>query len=539
MTNPVAVADPLDPVTQEILSSAFVAIAEEMAAVQYRASFSPIIREMEDYSCGLFDADAQMIAHAEAIPAHLGVMQFGLQVALTKFGTLDEGDVLIVNDPYRGGTHTPDVEIFMPIYHQGKLRGYAGSVTHHIDVGGAQSGDSADCTSLFQEGLVLPGVLLVQRGVRNQALFDVIAANVRAPQSTLGDLEAQIAACRRAAERLVELCDHHGGALVANAMSALLNDTRERVVAELSSWPTGEASAVGYLDFDVYDIDTPVRVAVTVRVEDGMLVVDASESSDEVKGSINVPWSSTCCAAYFALRSHLGPDLRMNDGMMQQVRVQAREGSILNPRHPAGVGGRHATAQRFADVLCLAIGQLVPDRAAASSHVSFPTFNFQAKDPYTGRLVMMADVIGGGGGATRQAPGENGVDSYLGNCALLPVEVAELEYPWRIERTELIDGSGGTGNQPGGMGIRRDYKLLTGEAEGPYYIEQSLPINVAQGAQGGHNGKPARVRLQRADGTWEVMPPKGYLRIKQGETISFESAGGGGYGAPAGSQVQD
>lgn len=527
----------LDPVTQEILSSAFIAISEEMAAVQFRASFSPIIREMEDYSCGLFDVQARMVAHAEAIPAHLGVMQFGLQTALSKFGSLNEGDVLIVNDPYRGGTHTPDIEIFTPIYHEGTLRGYAGSVAHHIDVGGAQSGDSADCTSLFQEGLVLPGVLLIASGVRNQALFDVIASNVRAPQATLGDLEAQIAACRRASERLIELCDRHGGDLVTTAMTALLNDTEARVVSELSHWPNSEISAVGYLDYDVYDSETPVRIAVKIRIENETFVVDANESSDQVKGSINVPWSSTCCAAYFALRSYLGPELRMNDGMMQRVRVEAREGSILNPRFPAGVGGRHATVQRLADVLCHALGQLVPERAVASSHVSFPTFNFQAKDPYTGRLVMMADVIGGGGGASRDTPGDNGIDSYTSNCALLPIEVAELEYPWRIERTELIDSSGGDGQQPGGLGIRRDYLLLSGEAEGPYYIEQSLESNVAKGTQGGGDGRPARVRLRRRDGTWEDMPSKGYLRIKQGETISFESAGGGGYGTPRAAQA--
>jgi N-methylhydantoinase B len=523
----------IDPVTQEILSSAFIAIAEEMAAVQYRASFSPIIREMEDYSCGLFDAGARMVAHAEAIPAHLGVMQFGLRAALEKYGSLAEGDVLILNDPYRGGTHTPDIEIFTPIYHEGVLRGYAGSVAHHIDVGGMQSGDSTDCTSIYQEGLILPGVLLVSGGVRNDALFDLIAANVRAPQSTLGDLEAQIAACRRAGERVIELCDQQGGDLLTTAMAALLNDTEARVVAEISRWPEGEISSVGYLDFDVYDPETPVRIAVTIRVEDGVFVVDADGSSDQVKGSINVPWSSTCCAAYFALRSYLDPELRMNDGMMKRVRVQAREGSILNPRFPAGVGGRHATVQRLADVLCQAIGELVPDRAVASSHVSFPTFNFQARDPHTGQVVIMADVIGGGGGASRTIPGDNGIDTYTGNCALLPTEVAELEYPWRIERTELIDGSGGAGLQPGGLGIRRDYRLLSGEAEGPYYIEQSLDTNVARGAQGGGDGKPARVRLQRRDGTWADMPAKGYLRISAGETISFESAGGGGYGTPA------
>jgi N-methylhydantoinase B len=522
----------LDPVTQEILTGGFVAVAEEMAAVQYRASFSPIIREMLDYSCGLFDAHARMIAHSDAIPAQLGLMQFALAAALGRQGELRPGDVLLCNDPYQGGTHTPDLEVFSPIFVEGELVGYAGSIAHHIDVGGAMSGDSANCTSVFQEGLIFPGIKLFEAGVRNEGLVELIAANVRAPEATLGDLQAQVAACRRGGERIEDLCARNGKALVVPAMDGLLTLTAAQVSAELERWPTGVVTARGYLDHDVFDPDTPVRIEASVRVDKGKLMVDLSESAPQVRGSINVPWSSTCSAVYFALRAFLGEEARLNDGLMRQAVVVAPMGSILNPRFPAAVGARHATVQRLADVLCQALGELVPSRAVASSHVSFPTFNFQAVDPRTGRLVLIADVIGGGGGARPDAAGDNGIDSYTSNCALLPIEVAEIEYPWTIERTELIDGSGGSGEWPGGKAIRRDYRLLASAAEGPYYIEQSKDSTAAQGLNGGGAGRPARVRLQKTTGEWVDLPPKGYLRISQGEVISFESAGGGGYGRP-------
>jgi N-methylhydantoinase B len=527
----------LDAVTREILANAFTALADEMAAVQYRASFSPIIREMEDYSCGLFDAEARMVAHSDSIPAQLGLMQHALGHALGRLGALEPGDVVLCNDPYRGGTHTPDLEVFTPIHHQGSLIGYAGSIAHHIDVGGAMSGDSADCTAVHQEGLIFPGVKLASAGVRNDALYDLIAANVRAPEATLGDLQAQVAACRRAAERLSELAERHGADVVGSAMTALLEDTAARVGAELETWPTSASRASGYLDHDVYEPGRPVPVVATVQVRDGALIVDLDGSSSQVRGSINVPWASTCAAAYFALRCFLGPELRLNEGLMRRTVVRAPEGSIFNPRFPAAVGARHATVQRLADVLCQALGALVPERAVASSHVSFPTFNFQTVDPTSGRVALIADVIGGGGGARSDGPGDDGVDSYTSNCALLPVEIAEIEYPWRIERTELIEGSGGRGRWPGGRGIRRDYRLLAGAAEGPYYIEQSLPAHAAAGASGGEPGRPARVRVQRRDGEWEDLPPKGYLRLEEGGVISFESAGGGGYGPAA--QVHD
>jgi N-methylhydantoinase B len=239
-----------DAITQEILANAFSSVAEEMAVVEYRSSFSPIIREMLDFNCGIFDAAGRMVAHSEQIPAQLGLMQFALQAALERHGgALAPGDAVLTNHPYMGGTHTPDLQVFLPAFHDGALVGYTGSIAHHIDIGGRFPGtESAQTTELFQEGLIFPAIKLVEAGVRNRALYDLIAANVRDPNATVGDLDAQLAACKRGAERLGELCARHGAASVTGAMDGLIERTAERAAAAFAAWPTRTVEVEGFLD---------------------------------------------------------------------------------------------------------------------------------------------------------------------------------------------------------------------------------------------------------------------------------------------------
>jgi len=524
----------LDPVTQEILRHAFAGIAEEMAVVEYRSSFSPIIREMLDFSCGTFDAEGRMVAHAEQIPAQLGLMQFALQQALARHGRLAHGDVVLCNHPYHGGTHAPDLQVFMPAYHGGALIGYTGSIAHHIDVGGRVAGsESAENTEIFQEGILLPPIKLVERGRRNRAVYDLIAANVRDPESTLGDLAAQLAACRRGVERLSELCARFSAETVLAATTGLLEQTSRRTRLELASWPRRRVSAEGHLDDDGITPGRPVRIAAAVQVRGEALHVDLSGSAEQTPSALNVPWASTHAAAYFAVRCFVGAGIPQNDGLTRHVVVSAPEGTILRPRFPAAVSVRHLTVQRLADVLCQALGDLLPERAVAASHVSFPTFVFQARDPQRG-LTIFTDILGGGGGARPDAPGDNAIDTYTSSCALLPAEIAEMEYPWRVERSELVDGSGGSGRQAGGLGLRRDYRLLADAAEGIYYVEQLDPAFGARGRKGGGPGSPARVLLHReGESDWtELSAGKGHLHLRRGDTISLIGAGGGGYGRP-------
>ena len=525
----------LDPITQEILASAFHHVAEEMAVVEYRSSYSPIIREMLDFNCGLFTADGRMIANSEQIPAQLGLMQFALQAALAKWmDDVHDGDAILTNHPYLGGTHTPDLQVFRPLVLDGRTVGWAGSIAHHIDIGGRFPGtESAQCTELFQEGLIFPAIKLVERGVRVRSVYDLIAGNVRDPASTLGDLDAQLAACERGVSRLSELAAVHGLETMLAGAERLLDRTAQRAEAAFRAWPQSGVEAEGFLDNEGFEETPPVRVHARLQVEDGTLVVDLSGSSGEIRSGMNVPIASAHAGVYFAVRAFLGPSVPQNAGMTSRVRLVIPEGSLFNPRFPAALSARHLAVQRLADVLIEALGGLLPERAVAASHVSFPALVFQAVDARTGRLTLLADILGGGGGARRNAPGDDGIDPYTSNCAILPAEIAELEYPWRIERTELVDGSGGAGRMRGGMGLRRDYRLLADHSDGMYYIEQTAPAYAAKGRDGGRTGSPGRATIRRAGSqAEESLPGKGWIQIAKGDVLSFVGAGGGGYGAP-------
>ena len=524
----------LDPVTQEILASAFHHIAEEMAVVEYRSSYSPIIREMLDFNCGLFTGDGRMVANSEQIPAQLGLMQFALESVRGRWGDdVAAGDAFITNHPYMGGTHTPDLQVFTPLFLEGRLVAWAGSIAHHIDIGGRFPGtESAQCTELFQEGIIFPAVKFVERGTRVRAVYDLVGANVRDPASTMGDLDAQLAACRRGMTRIEELASVHGLATVIEGMDALLDATARRAEAAFRAWPQEAVEAEGFLDDQGFEGTPPVRVHARLHVDDGTLVVDLTGSSDQIPSGMNVPISSAHAGAFFAVRSFLGPEVPQNAGLTSRVRVLAREGSLFNPRFPAALSARHLGVQRLADVIIEALGKLLPERDIAGSQVSFPALVFQAVDPRSGRLTLLADILGGGGGARRDAPGEDGIDPYTSNCGILPAEIAELEYPWRIERTELVDGSGGSGAMRGGMGLRRDYMLLADVSDGMYYVEQTDPSYAARGRAGGGPGRPGQAFVRRAGSdAEEPLPGKGYIHLFRGDVLSLVGAGGGGFGA--------
>ena len=524
----------LDPVTQEILASALRHIAEEMAVVEYRSSYSPIIREMLDFNCGLFTADGRMVANSEQIPAQLGLMQFALESVLSKWGDDPApGDAFLTNHPYMGGTHTPDLQVFTPLIRDGQLLAWAGSIAHHIDIGGRFPGtESAQCTELFQEGLIFPAVKLVEEGSRVRALYELVAANVRDPASTLGDLDAQLAACKRGMARIEELCDAHGTDTVREGMEALLATTARRAEAAFRAWPERTVAADGFLDDEGFEGTPPIRVHADVHVDDGTLVVDLTGSSGQVASGMNVPISSTHAGTFFAVRAFLGPEVPQNAGLTSRVRVIAPEGTVFNPRFPAALSARHLAVQRLTDVLIEALSELLPDRMVAASQVSFPALVFQSVDPRSGRLTLLADILGGGGGGRRDAPGEHAIDSYTSNCAILPAEVAELEYPWLIERTELVEGSGGGGHMRGGLGLRRDYRLLAEVSDGMYYVEQTNAAYAARGRDGGGAGMPARATLRRAGSDREEpLPGKGYIHLRRGDVLSLVGAGGGGFGA--------
>ncbi len=524
-----------DAVTQQVLASGFRHIAEEMAVVEYRSSYSPIIREMLDFNCGIFSADGRAIANSEQIPALLGLMQFALEAVIAKWdGRIELGDAFITNHPYMGGSHTPDFQVFIPIFYAGAVVAWAGSIAHHIDIGGRFPGTECVLTTeLFQEGLIFPAVRFVEQGRRVEAIYDMVRANVRDPAATLGDLDAQLAACKRGNQRVGELIERYGLPLVLGGIEALIDETARRTEALFRSWPATPVEAEGFLDDTGFEGTDPVRVHVRLYVDDGMLVVDLSGSSDQILSGMNVPIASAHAATYFAVRAFLGGSVPHNAGLASRVRLIIPEGNLFNPVFPAALSARVLAVRRLADVIVEALSTLLPAHAIAGSQVSFPAHGFQAIDPRHGGLTLIADILGGGGGARRHADGDDGIDTYTGNCAILPVEIAELEYPWLIERSELVDGSGGTGRYRGGMGIRRDYRLLAAQADGMYYVEQTNPRFAAKGREGGGDGAPGFAAIRYAGSDEMVrIHGKGSLALQAGDVLILAGAGGGGFGTP-------
>ncbi|MGA1838746.1 hydantoinase B/oxoprolinase family protein [Herbiconiux sp. 11R-BC] len=528
-----------DVAVRELLWNGLGTVVEEMSLLLQRSSFSPMIREMLDFSCGFLDARGRLVADSNLIPAQAGTLEYALAGALARTGALAEGDVVVTNDPYSGATHLPDVELFTPVFAEGRLLGYVATVAHHVDIGGVSPRNRGtvpghrSTRDLFEEGLQLPPVKLYERGLRNEALWQVLLRNVRDPGSVEGDVTAQLSACRRGAERIQELAARYGAETVAAAADDLIDDTAARASALLDRWPDREVSAVGHLDGDGLDYSTPLTVRATVAVRGGRLHVDLRGSSEQTTGTFNVPWSSTCAALGYALRCFLGTEVRQNHGYMQLIEASAPLGSLFNPRRPAAVVSRHMAVQVLTDVLFRAIGELLPDRAVAASHVSFPTLLMRADDPRTGAQKTLMDTVGGGGGARRGLAGDDGIDSYTSNCAIVSAEVIELEYPWRVRACELVDSTGGDGRWRGGRAVRREYELLADSASGRVASEQRLPAHAAQGVGGGGPGAPASVAVSRGGGGWETLAMEASsITVSRGDAIRVTAAGGGGYGAP-------
>lgn len=529
----------VDPVTRELLWHSFGAIVEEMSIVEYRTSFSPIIREMLDFACSLLDAQGRLLADSNHTPSQTGTLELALQGILRKHGHLEEGDMVLTNDPYAGATHLPDVEVFTPVYHDGELLGYTATVAHHVDIGGVSAtnrgtspGRRRMTRDLFEEGLQLPAVKLYSRGVRNDAVWDILMANVRDPDMSTGDFSAQVSACARGELRLRELAERFGTTTVRAAMDSLIDDTEARAKAAISSWSNSTATASAALDGDGLNYDRPIGLQVSVTVNNGKIHVDFSGTDAQTPGTNNVPLASTYAAVYYGVLCFLGADLRQNHGYWRCVEVTVPEGSLLNPTRPAAVVSRHLTVQRVADLMYQALSQLVPERSVASSHVSFPVLHFRAYDDRYGQVRSMMDMVGGGGGARADAPGDNTIDSYTSNCALLPAEVIEMDYPWRVIRSELVEGSGGEGQQRGGSGMRREYQLLGESASGRLQSDQRLTEHGAAGFAGGGRGAPARLLLRRdRDTEWsDLGHDETALTLARGDAVAIVSAGGGGYG---------
>lgn len=523
----------VDPITFELASAALLSAAVEMGGVLKHSSYSPIIREMDDFSCAVFRADGDLVAQADFIPAQLGAMSLVVKSIIRRWGAaVAAGDAFLANHPYFGAMHTPDLNVIMPIFIDGGLFAWAGTAAHHIDVGGVRPGtEGPDLREVYAEGLLLPPVRLYRAGAENPDVFAFVEAAVRDPVSTLSDLRAQRSACLVGERRVAELASRYGSAIVSAIFDMLLDAVERAVRLDLADLPDGAGEADGYLDDDGAG-GPPTRIHVRLTKHGDSLTVDLSGSAQQVRGAMNVPWASTRASVVYAIRALTDPGQVTNDGILRTIEITCPRGTVLNPEPPGAVSVRHNTCQRLADTLIRAAAQIWPDRAVASSTVAFFGLNLESASPRTGVPSVMADVVGGGTGAHRCGDGLDGVDTYMANVGLMPVEVAESSYLVRILRTELIAGSQGDGQYRGGLGLRRDYEVLGGDAMVTFYSEQTDPRFAPRGMFGGTDGRPSRVTVFDPQGAPIAAGSKAALIVKAGSVIRIETSGGGGYGDP-------
>jgi N-methylhydantoinase B len=528
---------PFDPIQLEIYKHLFAAVAEEMGTVLRKSSYSPNIKERRDYSCALFDAHGQMIAQAAHIPVHLGSMPLSVLAVLERFSgqdALQPGDSVILNDPFRGGTHLPDITLVSPVFETSRvpaasappLVGFVASRAHHSDVGGMTPGSMPIGREIFQEGLTLPPVHLVQAGKFNQELMDVLLANVRTPFERSGDIWAQIAANQRGTRRLLEMVDEYGQTQVAEAMQQLLAYTERLTRNLLSSLPDGSYGFKDYLDDDGIS-DQPIPIQVLVHIQADTAVVDFTGSAPQQTGGINAVLAITLSAVNYVFRCLLGLDAGNNSGCMVPIQVIAPPSSVVNASSPAAVaGGNVETSQRIVDVLLGALAQACPDKVPAASQGSMNNLSMGGWDSRRSRAFTYYETIAGGMGARPDSDGPSGMHSHMTNTLNTPIEALEYAYPLRVVQYSLRTGSGGAGKYHGGDGIRRSLLVLE---DCQVTLLSDRRRFAPYGLNGGQPGQMGRNFLLR-DGSEIPLPGKGSLELKAGDILVIETPGGGGWG---------
>jgi N-methylhydantoinase B len=529
-------AERFDPVTLEVIRNRLDMIAEEMQLTLLRSSCSPIVKEGLDASASLFTTEGVTLAQACAIPIHLATLIPAVAEIRRRFPTetMREGDIFLLNDPYAGGTHLPDIALVVPVFAAGRLIALAATMTHHQDVGGLAAGSvPTNATEIFQEGLRLPAVPWARAGVFDETLTAVLRANVRIPDVFIGDLHAQVAACRLGAIRLAEAASRHGDNTLLAAFGLLIERSEAMTRAALRAMPEGTWRAEDWLDNDGIALETPLRIAVAVTVKDGTIHFDLTGSSTQARGPVNAVPSGSLAAACFAVRAVTDPAIPNNGGCFRPITLTLPEGSIVNPHMPASVNARSATIKRITGCMLSALAGAVPERMPAPSAGELLVMAFGGAWA-GGQPFVTGELLAGGSGA---GPGYDGVDAIetdATNCMNLPAEAMELEAPIRVRRWSLRTGSGGEGRFRGGLGQVKEYEVLPG-ISGPLSFSHRGERHAiaAQGLAGGGPGACAVSTIARADGRVEIVASKIVTTLGPGDRVVVETAGGGGWGNPA------
>lgn len=521
----------VDPITLEVIRNALSAAAEEMSLVVMRAARSPLLREAGDLSSAITDADGYLVAQGRDVPMHMGVMSFTVREFLKHVpkAHLAEGDVWLLNLPEMGGNHLPDVKAIRPVFIDGAIRGFAVSLAHWADIGGAVPGSYvAGATDAWAEGLRIPPLrVFTAQGVDREKL-DMILCNLRSPREREGDILAQMAATRAADARLHQLFARHGTDMTQAAIAAIHHRAEALMRSAIRAVPDGVYSGEDWLDDDAGG-GGPVGVRVRITINDDMAEFDFTGSDDATRGPLNTTPFITAASVFYVMKALFGPDIQPSGGCYRPLRVITRPGSLLEPgiERPV-VGGNHETSQRIADALFRAFELVCPERLSAGGATTsgLLLFGGQRDD---GVWTTLYETHGGGEGARIDRDGADVIRVHMSNVMNTPAEVIEAEYPLRIECQRLRKGSGGKGRHRGGEGVHRAYRILADDMSVTSMFERRLIP--PYGLQGGEDGQAFKVEVTRGDTTKE-MNGKTNLRLNAGDLVTVRSCGGGGYGPP-------
>jgi N-methylhydantoinase B len=527
--------NPIDPVTLEIFKHLFASVAEEMGVTLGRTAYSPNIKERLDFSCALFDSDGRLLAQAAHIPVHLGAMPASVRAAINECAPFSAGDVVVLNDPYLGGTHLPDITMVSPVFVGEGITFFVASRAHHADVGGMAPGSMPLATEIYQEGLIIPPVKIHRAGERNEAVWRLILRNVRTPQERRGDLTAQLAAHDVGARRAREIVSRYGLEQTLRYGAALIGYAERLTRAAIAQIPDGTYAFEDAMDDDgITNQPLPIRVTVTIRGDE--MEFDFSGSAPAAQGSINAVRAIVESAVYYVVRCLVGAlrgsefheTVPTNAGTFAPLKVYVPPGSLLDAHPPHAVaGGNVETSQRVVDVVLGALAQALPGRVPAASQGTMNNISFGGTDPATGEPFAYYETLGGGTGGGPGGRGESGVHSHMSNTLNTPIEALEYALPIHITRYSLRHGSGGAGKQRGGEGLRRDIQFLC-----PVHVSLLSERRrcAPYGLSGGQPGRTGRNVLVRADGVERDLPGKVTLDVEADATLSLRTPGGGGWG---------
>ncbi len=522
-----------DPITMQVIRYAMEQIADEMGYTLVRTARSTVIKEIKDISCAVFDRNGNTVAQAHHAPMLLTGFELGIR-ALRRHYTddeLEDGDVVVFNDPYAGGQHVMDLVTFAPVKLHGKLVGFVGSIAHHTDMGGAAPGGTAGgLTEIYLEGLRLPFVRLYKRGKEDRELFGILANNIRVPDKTLGDIRAQASANFVGVRRVKEVMEKYSTAVTQKCLDMLLDGSEARIRAGLLALPDGDYTGEDWVDDDGVT-DDPIHLQVNIHKRGDAATVDFAGTARQVRGNVNCPLATVYAAVYYALIAIVDPHVPPNSGCYRPFTIEAEKGTVVNPNMPAAVGARTNTVQKVTEAVFRAMAPAVPERVMAGSHGNITNCGFSGYHPTTGKRFVYIDIQGGGAGARPTKDGRDGQDSHLARFKNTPVEAVELEYPVRIERYEFIPDSGGPGRTRGALAVRRDIHILVPDVSWARYGDRQrfAPFGVF----GGKDGAPGQFVLNPGTPGERVAKSKGLDKLGAGDVVSLRLPGAGGYGDPA------